>query len=103
MEQKELRRIAREHAEDLEEVVKNGTLEEYLEDILDLKFIIDFRGNLNGVELAVTLGGPNIYISTYENQVQVYWGGGRETWCIDSNIADMVTEYFSDIYNFKVS
>lgn len=101
MEQKELRRIAREYAEDLEEVVKNGTLEEYLEDILDLKFIIDAHGDIQGVELAVSLGGPNIYINTYENQVQVYWGG-REDWDIDNNIANAVTDYFSEIYNFRI-
>lgn len=101
MEQKELRRIAREYAEDLEEVVKNGTLEEYLEDILDLKFIIDSYGDIQGVELAVALGGPNIYINTYENQVEVYCGS-REDWTIDNNIANAVTDYFSEIYNFRI-
>lgn len=34
-------------------------------------------GSFLGVEIAVTIGGPNIFVDTRENTVSGYWGGDQ--------------------------
>lgn len=44
------------------------------EDILDIKIISSFDKNILGVIYTIALGGPNIYIDTYNNIVKGCWG-----------------------------
>ena len=44
------------------------------EDIYDCKFIVDTDKNYIGARICVAYGGPNIYIDTFNKQVEGYWG-----------------------------
>ena len=65
--------ITNPNAEDYEDNNPNGF--DYLEDVLDVKWVIDSSGEYVGAELLVAFGGPNIWIHTRNNQVKGYWGG----------------------------
>tara|TARA_R100001443_G_scaffold13550_1_gene23565 strand:+ start:156 stop:542 length:387 start_codon:yes stop_codon:yes gene_type:complete len=48
---------------------------DYLDDIYDYKFIVDSNKNYQGARICVAYGGPNIFINTFNKQVEGYWGG----------------------------
>ena len=67
---------------------KPGDLEEtfdlvdYInENALDIEYTIGSDKGYRGCRIAVTLGGPNIYINTRRGAVEGYWGTERaEAW-----------------------
>lgn len=46
---------------------------DYLEDILDIEYIISSSGEYLGARVLVTFGGPNIWINTRTNTIEGYW------------------------------
>lgn len=47
------------------------------DDIYDIKVLSDLNRNFVGGCYAIAIGGPNIYINTYDNVVEGYWGGTK--------------------------
>lgn len=50
---------------------------DYLENVLDINYLIDREKNYKGARLLVSWGGPNIWIDTFTKEVQGYWGGDQ--------------------------
>lgn len=48
---------------------------EYLEDVLDIEYIVNKNGDYLGSRILVAFGGPNIWINTRTKQVEGYWWG----------------------------
>lgn len=88
---KEVRRTLNESSNDLHdyciniatelENIVNGESEEYsslmdyFDDMLNIEYTVDASKRLIGARIAVTLGGPNIFINTRYGKVEGYWGG----------------------------
>ena len=53
---------------------------DYLDDVLDIMYIVGSDGTYYGAEIMVTFGGPNIYVETRDNTVRGYWGGDKAQW-----------------------
>lgn len=70
----------------------------YFEDVLDVKFTIDARFNYLGAEIALGLGGPNIYYDTAERRVHGYWDGKEECW-VDFATRDAIDAYWEEEFN----
>ncbi len=47
------------------------------DDIFDIKVLSDLNRGFIGACYAIAIGGPNIYINTYDNVVEGYWGGTK--------------------------
>ena len=67
-------------------------MNEYLEDVYDVKATIDSNGRIESIRVAVALGGPNIYIDTDECAVCGCWGGDRAKSYLTRDVADEVEE-----------
>ena len=50
---------------------------DYLDDMLDINYIITRDGEYRGAEILVGFGGPNIYVETRDCTVRGYWGGDK--------------------------
>ena len=50
---------------------------DYLQDALDIEYIVSSRNEYLGARVLVAFGGPNIWINTQTNQVEGYWWGDR--------------------------
>ena len=48
---------------------------DYLQDALDIEYIVNSKGEYLGSRLLVAFGGPNIWINTRTKQVEGYWWG----------------------------
>ena len=76
--------ITNPNAEDYEDNNPNGF--DYLEDVLDVKWVIDNNGHYVGAELLVAFGGPNIWIHTRNNQIKGYWWGDNDVAEYEDNL-----------------
>ena len=61
------------HYETEDENGPNGF--DYLTDALDINYIINGDKTYKGARILVAFGGPNIWIDTFNQQVEGYWWG----------------------------
>ena len=52
---------------------------DYLQDALDIEYILDSKREYIGARVLVAFGGPNIWINTRTGQVEGYWWGDSHT------------------------
>jgi hypothetical protein len=50
---------------------------DYLQDALDIEYIIGSDGDYRGARVLVAFGGPNIWVDTKNNIVEGYWWGDK--------------------------
>jgi len=62
----------------------------------DIKYTIDGDGTYLGVRVMIAGGGPNVYLDTYQEEIQGYWGNDKYT----KNIWDFeyIDEYWEEMY-----
>lgn len=46
---------------------------DYLQDALDIEYIVNGKRELLGARILVAFGGPNIWVNTRTNTVEGYW------------------------------
>lgn len=58
---------------------------DYLQDALDIEYIVNSKGEYLGARVLVAFGGPNIWVNTRTNTVEGYWWSDKaEAHFIDS-------------------
>jgi hypothetical protein len=50
---------------------------DYLNDVLDIEYVVNSKKEYLGARVLVTFGGPNIWINTRTKQVEGYWWGDK--------------------------
>lgn len=70
--------------------------ENYFDDILDIKYILDSDRCLMGVRICVAWGGPNIYIDTLHNSIEGYWGRDNVSIPLEYGVAEAIDSYFEE-------
>lgn len=88
--------------EEREQMEENGEaydLYSYFDDALDIEYTISGNMDFLGARIAVTLGGPNIYINTRTGYVEGYWGTDKAEAWIPSEVCDEINTIFEDYYN----
>ena len=48
---------------------------DYLQDVLDIEYIVNGKGEYLGARILVAFGGPNIWVNTRTKTVEGYWWG----------------------------
>ena len=61
-------------------------------DDCDIRLITDLGGNLLGARICVGYGGPNLYIDTYKEIVEGFWGLDHVEVTIPFNVCKMIDE-----------
>lgn len=74
------------------------SLWDYFDDVLDIEYRIGADKQLRSVQIAVTLGGPNVYIDTASCQVELYWWGDRASYPIDRDVCGEIDDLFEEIF-----
>ena len=70
---------------------------DYIEDMLDINYVVSGDCDYLGAQITVGFGGPNIYIHTRSCTVKGYWGSDQAQWGYVDNIdLDYVCE---ELYN----
>lgn len=71
---------------------------DYFQDALDCEYTISSRGDFLGVRVYVTLGGPNVWIDTRNNEIAGAWGTDRESVWLPSEISEEINNIFEEYY-----
>ena len=59
---------------------------DYIEDVLDIQYVVSGECEYLGAQITVGWGGPNIYIHTRSCTVKGYWGSDQAQWGYLDNI-----------------
>lgn len=83
--------IAKTLTEGFDPEEKNSDGEEmsafdYLQDALDIEYIVNGRGDYLGARVLVAFGGPNIWVDTRKGIVEGYWWSDKATTEFQDNI-----------------
>jgi hypothetical protein len=71
---------------------------DYLQDVLDIEYIINSKKEYLGARILVAFGGPNIWINTRTKQVEGYWWGDSCVMSYDNDEMDL-DGALSELYN----
>lgn len=97
---KEVFDIVQSYNDDLQEAYENGELMDYINDhALDIEYRVSSDLSYLGVEIAIALGGPTVYINTRDNRLEAYWGGDTAYSLLDSDVREELDMIFEEMFD----
>ena len=69
----------------------------WMEDVLDIQYIINQDKTYRGARILVAFGGPNIWVNTQSGQVEGYWWGDNAFTGFMDNIG--LDDYLEELYS----
>ena len=98
--EEQLRRMCKNIAEEISAGNPDGkdskTASAWMEDVYDIRYIVDREKRYLGAELMVAGGGPTIWVNLDTKYVEGYWGGDRVQWAFRDNLG--LDEYCEEMY-----
>ena len=77
--------------------VKDTWPHRWMEDVYDIRYLVDREKKYLGCELKVAGGGPTIWVNTWSGYVEGYWGGDKVLEPFIDNIG--LDDYNEEMYN----
>ena len=74
------------------------TAYDYLQDALDIKYTVNSAREYLGARVLITYGGPNTWIDTNTNALEVYWGD-KATRYLPSGFINALDEALEELWN----
>ena len=71
---------------------------DYFEDIYNSRWVLDSNLEYIAVRLMVACGGPNVWVDTETQRVELYWWGDRASYPLSSSAVAAVDEYAQEWY-----
>ena len=102
--EEQLRRMCKDIAQEITDGLKiddtsgTGTVTEWMEDTYDIRYYVDREKRYLGAEIMVAGGGPTIWVNTYTQQVEGYWGGDKVLEPFIDNIG--LDDYCEEMYGY---
>jgi hypothetical protein len=97
--EEQLRRMCKEIAEEISNDSHDGQIDgasRFMEGVYDIRYIVDREKRYYSAELLVAGGGPTIWVSLNEMEVQGYWGGDRVNVPFSDNLG--LDDYLEEMY-----
>lgn len=90
--------------DDLEKIVAGedeeiDSLYDYLADALDVEYTINYKGDFLGGKVAITLGGPNIYLDSRFGKIEGFWGTDSFSWSLSVQIQGQLEDILEEWFN----
>ena len=76
-----------------------ATIGDYFSDFYDVDYIVDSNKKYKACRVLVAFGGPNIYINTWNEQVQLEWWSDTAIADIPEGLCMAIDEFFETLYN----
>ena len=100
------------HVESIAQTLSNGFTDDdlnhdgepmnafdYLQDALDIEYIVNNKGEYLGARVLVAFGGPNIWVNTRTNTVEGAWWSERAEASFTDNIG--LDDALSELWNCR--
>jgi hypothetical protein len=92
----QLRRMCKSIAEEITDGGQIGGAYDWMEKVYDIRYIVDREKRYYSAEMMVAGGGPTIWVSLNEMEVQGYWGGDKVTEPFIDNLG--LDDYCEEMY-----
>ena len=79
-----------------DEEPRQETASDWMEGVYDIRYIVDREKRYFSAELLVAGGGPTVWVSLNEMEVQGYWGGDRVNVPFSDNLG--LDDYLEEMY-----
>lgn len=66
---------------------------DYFENALDIDYIVNSSKEYKACRIMIAFGGPNIYVNTWERQVQLYWWNESASFYLSMETCDAIDEW----------
>ena len=76
---------------------RTETASDWMEGVYDIRYLVDREKKYLGCELMVAGGGPTIWVNTWTNEVEGYWGGDKVLEPFIDNIG--LDDYNEEMYS----
>ena len=76
-----------------------ATIGDYFDDFYDVDYIVGSDKKYKACRVLVAYGGPNIYIDTWEQEVQLSWWGEHAEAHIPDDLCEQIDEFFEMLCN----
>ena len=70
---------------------------DYLQDALDIEYIVNSKKEYLGARVLVAFGGPNIWVNTRTKTIEGYWWGDKATASFDDGLG--LDDALEELYN----
>ena len=84
------------HPVDNSEHGEEASVASWMQDVYDIRYIVDREKRYLGAELLVAGGGPTVWVNLDTKYVEGYWGGDKVTEPFIDNLG--LDEYCEDMY-----
>ena len=74
-------------------------MHDYMEDILDIDYIVNYRKEYKACRILVAFGGPNIYIDTFKGCVDLYWWTDRASFDLTPDAINAIDDWAEEYWN----
>ena len=82
-----------------EDELEIATIGDYFDDFYDVDYVVGSDKKYKACRVLVAYGGPNIYIDTWKQEVQLErWGEHAEAY-IPDDLCEQIDEFFEMLYN----
>ena len=75
---------------------EEASVASWMQDVYDIRYIVDREKRYLGAELLVAGGGPTVWVNLDTKYVEGYWGGDKVTEPFIDNLG--LDEYCEDMY-----
>ena len=96
--EEQLRRMCKDIANGISDPEEGETASSWMEGVYDIRYIVDREKRYFSAELLVAGGGPTIWVSLNEMEVQGYWGGDRVNVPFSDNLG--LDDYCEEMYGY---
>lgn len=76
----------------------HATAWDYLEDVLDIQYLVSSQREYLGARLLLSWGGPNTWLDTRSGQVTVYWGSDKATVEVPLSFTGALDEALAELW-----
>ena len=100
--EQQLRRMCKDIADSITNPVDNSehgeeaSVASWMQDVYDIRYIVDREKRYYSAELLVAGGGPTIWVNLNTKEVEGYWGGDRVTEPFIDNLG--LDDYCEEMY-----
>ena len=76
-----------------------ATIDDYFDDFYDVDYVVGSDKKYKACRVLVAYGGPNIYIDTWVQKVQLEWWGEHAETYIPDDLCEQIDDFFEMLYN----
>ncbi len=94
--EEQLRRMCKNIANGITRPEEGDNASSWMEDVYDIRYIVDREKRYLGAELMVAGGGPTVWVNLDTKYVEGYWGGDQVTEPFTDNLG--LDDYCEEMY-----